>query len=263
MNEIRERKRLTLKSWLGNHVPGVRGTALSAASLIVRRTPVERCPAFWAELLEIKVPRAVRSHPAKSPRGSSNINIIFDLLRRTAEVPGDIAECGVFRGSSLLAIGLFVKQHGLRKTVLGFDSFEGFGQSIEFDLQIGGQHDDVMRVGGFGETSQELILERISRLGLEQVVQVNKGFFSDTLPTFSHAMFSFIHLDCDIYESYKECLDFLYPRLASGGIILFDEYNDPPWPGCNLAVDEFFADKLERPIGIESDNHEKWYIRKQ
>ena len=110
MNVTREpRKRPTLKSWLANHVPGVRGTALSVASLILRHAPVERCPAFWSDLLEVKVARAIRPYPAKSTRGSLNINIIFDLLRRTAEVPGDIAECGVFRGSSLLAIGGFVK----------------------------------------------------------------------------------------------------------------------------------------------------------
>jgi O-methyltransferase len=252
----------TLKSKFVNRVPGVRRTALWVAAMVLRNAPVEHCPAFWAELLEVKVPRSVHPNPAKSPEGGSNIRIIFELLRRTVQVPGDIAECGVFRGSSLLATGLFVKQHGLRKSVMGFDSFEGFGESIALDLQLGGQTSVDKQVGGFNETSVELILERIERLGLEHVVRVHKGFFSDTLPAYSRADFSFVHLDCDIYQSYKECLEFFYPRLSSTGIILFDEYNDPPWPGCNLAVDEFFADKPERPIEIESDNYQKWYIIK-
>ena len=75
--------------------------------------------------------------------------------------------------------------------------------------------------------------------------------------------FCFASLDCDIYESYKECLEFFYPRLVPGGVVLFDEYNDPPWPGCNKAVDEFLADKPEQLEEIESDNFIKYFFRKQ
>ena len=45
-------------------------------------------------------------------------------------------------------------------------------------------------------------------------------------------------------------------------IILFDEYNDAPWPGCNKAVDEFLRDKPETPQEIEIDNYQKWFIRR-
>jgi hypothetical protein len=46
-------------------------------------------------------------------------------------------------------------------------------------------------------------------------------------------------------------------------VFLFDEYNDPPWPGCNKAVDEVLSDKPEKPMEIESEGFQKWYIRKQ
>ena len=75
-------------------------------------------------------------------------------------------------------------------------------------------------------------------------MQLVSGYFRDTLQEFSELRFSFVHLDCDIYASYMECLEFFYPRLAPGGIILLDEYNDPPWPGCNKAVDEFLTANL-------------------
>jgi O-methyltransferase len=75
--------------------------------------------------------------------------------------------------------------------------------------------------------------------------------------------FCFVHLDCVIYESYKSCIEFFYPRLASGGVILFDEYNDPPWPGCARAVNEYLADKPEKLVEITSDNQTKYYLRKQ
>lgn len=224
---------------------------------------MERCPAPWAGLLDVKVPCSVRRNPRKSPLGESNIKIIFELLGRASNLPGDVAECGVFRGSSLLAIGLYVKQHRLGKVVHGFDSFEGFSESVEFDVRLGGQESNDKRVGGFNETSYELVREKVVRLNLEDVVRLHKGFFAYTLPACSGATFSFVHLDCDIYESYKECLNFFYRRMSPGGIILFDEYNDPPWPGCNLAVDEFLAGKPEQPTEIESDNYQKWYIQKQ
>ena len=242
----------------------LRKPAESAAYFVMRRVvSLERCPAAAADLLDIRAPRCTVPHPEPSPEGSANINIILALLNRTAHVTGDIAECGVFRGSTLLAMGLFVKQHKSSRTVLGFDSFEGFGSGIEFDLRLGGAEVPDKRLGGFGDTSYDVIREKIRRLGLSDVIQLQRGFFAQTLPSHSNRRFSFVHLDCDIYQSYKECLEFFYPRVASGGIILFDEYNDPPWPGCNMAIDEFLGDKPEKPTRIDSDNFLKWYIQRK
>jgi hypothetical protein len=49
--------------------------------------------------------------------------------------------------------------------------------------------------------------------------------------------------------------------MSPGGVVLLDEYNDPPWPGCNKAVDEFLCGKPERLEMIERDNHQKWFFR--
>ncbi len=58
-----------------------------------------------------------------------------------------------------------------------------------------------------------------------------KGYFSDTLPQFSDTPFCFIHLDRDIYSSYKECLQLLYENLTPGGVVVFDDYRAPKRPG--------------------------------
>ena len=89
------------------------------------------------------------------------------------------------------------------------------------------------------------------------------GYFSHTLNTLPDSYFSFVHLDCDIYDSYKQTLEYFYYRMSPGGIILLDEYNDPPWPGCNIAVDEFLVGKPEKLSLIAMDNHEKYFIAKQ
>ncbi|GAB4243638.1 MAG: hypothetical protein OHK005_08110 [Candidatus Methylacidiphilales bacterium] len=80
------------------------------------------------------------------------------------------------------------------------------------------------------------------------------GHLPKTLPLLQESWFSFVHLDCDIYESYQTCLERLYPRMVPGGIILFDEYRSRVWPGATLAIDEFFSDKPETPEMIE-DRH--------
>jgi hypothetical protein len=93
-------------------------------------------------------------------------------------------------------------------------------------------------------------------------VTLVRGYFQDTLPKYCDSQFCFVHLDCVIYESYRRCLEFFYPRMVTGGVILLDEYKDPPWPGCTQAVDEFVADKPERITEIKSDNYIKYYLRK-
>ncbi len=190
------------------------------------------------------------------------MRVIISLLKTILSLDGDIAECGVFQGSTLIPIALFAQRRPSRKHVLGFDSFEGLDDTVTFDITLGGDDEARKRVGGFSGTSYERLLEKARRFGLERAVSVVKGYFHETLGRYANHRFCFVHLDCVLYQSYKECLDFFYPRLVKGGVILLDEYLDPPWPGCTQAVDEFLADKPERPLAIESDNQVKYYLRK-
>jgi hypothetical protein len=70
--------------------------------------------------------------------------------------------------------------------------------------------------------------------------------FDATLPKYEGRI-ALLHLDCDLYESYKTALTHLYEKVAPGGVVMFDEYDDSRWPGAKIAIDEFFADKAEKP----------------
>jgi hypothetical protein len=229
----------------------------------LRDKPITEWSALDGLLYGIRVPNGMRSKPP-GPEGSANINIIFDLLARTRDVPGDIAECGVFRGETLLAIALKLDQAERRSTkqVLGFDSFEGFNELVEIDKQLGGSDHVDKEIGGFSNTSHGQLLAKLRRWGLMDRVELVPGYFDATLSRFGDRQFSFVHLDCDLYESYRTCLEFFYPRLSPGAIVLLDEYNDPPWPGCNKAVDEFLADKPETLRMAEADGYQKWFFRR-
>lgn len=230
--------------------------------MLYRTAPIASWPPIMSRIHGIDVPRAVIPHPTPQPVGPANINNLIRLLDQTRSVPGDIAECGVFQGHSLVSMGLYLKQNGISKTIYGFDSFEGFAKSIVNDLKLGGTHPEWKHAGGMNETSLELVRNKVRRFKLSNVTLV-KGFFENTLAAHSGLTFSLVHLDCDTYDAYRECMEFFYPRLNAGGVILLDEYNDPPWPGCNKAIDEFLAGKPEKLALISLDNYEKYYIVKQ
>jgi O-methyltransferase len=241
----------------------LRRSLTSVVAHYYRFKPVTDWPKWAGDLLEVKIPANLTRKTASSPEGGSNINIILALLDRTRDVPGDVAECGVFRGGSLIAIALYLRENGLAKHVYGLDSFQGFDGSVQKDIELGGAEDGQKRVGGFEATSLAHVRAKLGGLRLLDTITLIPGYFADTLETLASASFSFVHLDCDIHDSYTQTLQYFYPRMSPGGIILFDEYNDPPWPGCNLAVDNFLAGKPEEPAYITMNNYQKFFIKKK
>ncbi|MBL4652515.1 MAG: class I SAM-dependent methyltransferase [Flavobacteriales bacterium] len=195
--------------------------------------------------------------------GSANINIIIELLERVNKVDGDITECGVFRGSTIVSIAYYAKVNSLTKNILGFDSFEGFSkEDLKYDQSVSSSEEMDAEVKLFRNNSLQLVKDKLELVGVINQVKLIKGFFSDTLPLYSSSKFSFVHIDCDLYEPYKVCLSFFYSRTSKGGIILFDEYNDPVYTMCNRAIDNFLKDKPEQLLQIVKDNQIKYYIEK-
>lgn len=225
--------------------------------------PLAQVPGWLGLLHDIKVPRGTARLPARTPCCAASVNILLSLLPEAVTRAGMLAECGVYRGGTLIPTGLYLKQNGLAKVVYGFDSFQGFDASVDSEIALGGSPSGDKRRGGFGDTSLEYVGAKVRRWGLQQHVRLVKGYLERTLPLHANERFCFVHLDVDIYESYRLALEFFYPRVTPGGVILLDEYNDPPWPGCNKAVDEFLRDKPERLTEIERDNHVKFFIRKE
>ena len=88
---------------------------------------------------------------------------------------------------------------------------------------------------------------RIPEIVIHDRVRLIKGFFDKTLPQYEGRI-ALLHLDGDLYESYKVSLETLYEKVAPGGIIMFDEYLDQRWPGATKAIDEFFSGKPEKVV---------------
>lgn len=177
-------------------------------------------------------------------RGSLDRYLYFkDMVECTRTVEGDIVECGVSLGHGALLFTLFSDYIETPRIYYGFDSFEGFPDPIDKDetTPIKGKGfwanppDTVLKVLRDGRVGEEVIRDRI---------RLVKGWFDKTLPRYEGRI-ALLHLDCDLYESYKLSLETLYDKVQPGGIIMFDEYGDTRWPGAKKAIDEFFSDKPE------------------
>jgi len=135
------------------------------------------------------------------------------LLRCAKMVPKGVwAECGVYKGGSLK----WLAHHFPEQKIIGYDTFEGLPKEQWNEREI-------HKAGEFNDTSFEGVSEYLNNY---KNVTVIKGLFPQTAVTTNY---SFVHVDFDFYEGIKACLDFFYPKLVDGGIMVFDDYG---WPNC-------------------------------
>ena len=151
-------------------------------------------------------------------------------------VEGDFIELGVYKGNSATMLAALGRTAG-RQTYL-LDTFEGF-DARDF------RGDDAGRQMQFKDTS----LERVRALVGEDRVTYIKGFFPESVKGLAlPERLALAHIDCDLYDPMKAALESFYPRLSRGGLLIMHDYGSGHWRGATRAVDEFFADKPEKPI---------------
>jgi O-methyltransferase len=168
------------------------------------------------------------------------------LMEKVVGIEGDIVECGVGSGKSLSAIMTVARYFGRSSQIYACDSYEGLPEYSEFDGNYGGGKGYLKEtIGGVKKfLSQYASAEEI------QKVRFVKGYFADSLPTLQVKKIAFLHADADLYQSYLDVLNNLYPKVVSGGVICFDEYleSEYKWPGGCKAIDEFFGDNKDQII---------------
>jgi len=193
------------------------------------------------------------------------------LLETVATLQGDIVECGVGYGRSLLYWALLTREEGQGRWLWGFDSFEGFPEPSRWDQGLKASKKGRWRVD-MTEAARLLSNSRFDvtmcrsdqmpPAGGEGAVLLVQGFFHESLPRFPERHIALLYIDADLYDSYKDALTWLYPRVVRGGIIAFDEYEQElKWPGAKRAIDEYLG---ERVRWIQQDRQTgKCYLVKQ
>jgi len=163
------------------------------------------------------------------------------LFNKISDIDGDVVECGVGNARDLVMLACFIEQERKNRTLWGFDSFEGFPEPTQEDKSTRNP-----KKGEWKVMEQEMVSKILARAYIDENfihsgIKIVKGFFDESLPRSEVQNIAFLHLDVDLYESYKTCLKELFPRVVRGGVILFDEYGDTvKFPGAKKAIDEYF-----------------------
>lgn len=151
-----------------------------------------------------------------------------ELLKWAKDVEGDTAECGVWRGGSTWLIA-----RGLGRTHYAFDSFEGLSEPGPSDGAF-------FRRGELAASEDEA---RARLAGLENV-RLMKGWIPSRFAEVAERRFAFVHVDVDLARPTRDALEFFWPRLSPGGVLVLDDYGFAICPGVKREADAF----LKEPI---------------
>ncbi len=166
---------------------------------------------------------------------------------------GDIAECGVWRGGSMMAVALALLARGdVTRELWLYDTFEGMSEPTDYDRTFDGRtaRSELERTPPATGIWCHATVEEVERNIFStdyphDKIHFVKGKVEQTLPSRMPSRLSLLRLDTDWYESTKHELIHLFPVLEIGGILILDDYGH--WQGARKAVDEFFQERGEIP----------------
>ena len=171
----------------------------------------------------------------------------YELFRRTIDLPGDVVEAGVFKGTCLLYFLKLVMIHapGSLKRVVGFDLFEGFEESAEDDEKAVVRR--LLDESGFSGISPDRVRQMVAHAGIPtdrcELVAGDIGATSrDYVANNPGFRISLLNMDLDLGRPTEEALEAFWPRIVPGGIVILDEYAIGRWT-ASQGVDAWIADK--------------------
>lgn len=227
----------------------------------------------------------------------SSKRFLYKNIRSNLLLDGDIFEFGVYRGATLLALGLLLKELGSDKKIYGFDSFSGFpsysredgfemfrnnpdvfddkficelDSFLEFQKQFNNSEKlneiNLAESLDFSNNDLNYLKKKISYLKLDNII-LFEGDFQYTIPNFFNSFKGNIlacNIDCDLYEGYNLILPYVYERLVNKGYIHLDEYYSFKYPGAKIAVDNFVknSDKILSKQKSRGAEFPRFYITK-
>src|SRR6267154_1350580 len=163
-----------------------------------------------------------------------------------AQIPGDFIECGVYKGGTAALLARTATHSRLPRKLWLFDLFTGMPPSTV------AHGPEARRWVGTLKSSAPRVERLLPCTGANlSRVRIIPGLFHQTFPTVRIPQIALLNIDADWYESVKLCLYSFYDSVVPRGFISFDDYGS--WPGCRLAVDEFFHSRgltcTPHPVG--------------
>ncbi len=197
---------------------------------------------------EVDIIRSVKPYTmTTSTRIQTLIRAVQHVVKH--DIPGDIVECGVWRGGSMMAVAKTLLALGCQSRRLYlFDTFEGMTRPGERDVSRDGH----VATEYFRRWRTEPDRSNWCRASLDEVERLVRsigydnsmihfvpGKVEDTIPDQAPDTIAVLRLDTDFHESTRHELEHLFPRLSTGGMLILDDYDY--WQGVRQATDEYVA----------------------
>ncbi|GEM_PF-1845084 len=168
----------------------------------------------------------------KKPRIYNSVQ----FFRQVFPLEGDVVECGCWHGFFSYLLCRYSQQKDASYSGEGFHIFDSF-QGLPFPAPEDGLSPEK---AGRTEGKFSAPLETVRRnLSLFPGIRYYPGWIPRTFEGLPERAYKFVHIDVDLYHSTKSSLEYFYPRLVPGGILICDDYASPAWPGAKRAVDEY------------------------
>ncbi|MEX2150263.1 MAG: TylF/MycF/NovP-related O-methyltransferase [Steroidobacteraceae bacterium] len=168
-----------------------------------------------------------------------------------AAIPGDIVECGVWRGGSMMAAARTLLESGdATRDLYLYDTYEGMSPPGAADVNLDGQaasallraRDKHDPESAWCYATLEDVRTALYGTGYQASrMHFVEGKVEQTIPGTAPERIAVLRLDTDWYESTRHEMEHLYPRLSPGGVLIIDDYGH--WAGCRKAVDEYLASR--------------------
>lgn len=209
--------------------------------------------------LEIRRYAPVERWRLRLTRKNVRTLLLFNrLLQRVWDREGIVVECGLGKMRTAQLLALLLEEERRGRAFWGFDSFQGHPQPTEHDANLEDPSKSP-RKGDWRLMSADDARQLLAHLPVSIPVKIVEGFFEETIPAADVPPIALLHLDCVLYESYRICLEHLFPRVIEGGVVVLDEYDESDrFPGGKRAIDEYFADHAM----AQDPQSGKWFVIK-
>lgn len=182
---------------------------------------------------------------------------LVQLLKNAPINEGDVCELGCWRGLSAYQLAHHLQSTGFQETFHIFDSFQGLSKYDDIDIPEGNVQDLEKKQTQFA-CSLEIVQSNLKDFNF---IEYHQGWIPDRFNDVLDKKFSFVHIDVDLYQPIHDSIQYFYPKLVKGGVMVFDDYGYVQFPGAKKAVDQCLSD-FQNPFFVALPSGQAFLVKK-